>query len=863
MSRFIPVILLIGLLTACRDAPGLMTTRTPDISSPVGQFEQVVITLAVTEGSQSRYQSLMELFAQDHPDIQVHLVSVNEVVSPEDDNAIRAIASSFDVFPYSLNRQGDTQYLLDLRPFLALDPQFDTADFLPGLLPPSSEPLWAVPTSAAYQVTYLNKNAFDAAGLSYPELEWTTDDFLATALALTQRNGDEVSQWGYIPGQLRFAPLLATQLTGALVTSSGLRLADPDVVAAMQWLSNLFTVHGVSPWLDEYRPVNRRTGSGPSSSGLINGGMAAMWHSTHLLFNENDENIGAVPVPRSQNGFAAEPILTGFAVSRGTANPEAVWQLLHFLSRQPPQDVGMFSTPAVPARRSVIVATSYWEQIPANLMTVLQYTAENNATPRITYQTSDLLQEALVAHIDDNIPITVVLGQQPATNDTPAELSETETIAVPEVEPDSATDKTQITFITSYLVDRDRFLIEQFQEENPTIVVRVQQPDDTPGINRLSRLAGSDCFTESAVAFQDEEIRAAILPIGPLLELDGSLQIDDFYSLPRSYFIEDGQLLALPAFTIIRLIEFNRRLFQETGVAEPSLDWTLADFLEVAQQMTWGTDDAKQYGYDELSDFLISSGIASFDVQYVDYSPGIPTFNYAATAEMITWYADLVRLGVQPPSANNSGADFSRFEVLLRQEKLAMWPGVFSDIVIAFRENMPLGLDIGIAPFPVGPSGSRGDLANEVVGYYIMANSPHRQACWEWIKFLSRHPQTTATKFSMPALIQTAESAEYIASVGEEIAIAAHAYMESSNPRPNMENISWFYPGHDWLREAYHQVASGEANVDTALANADAKFSQYRQCIINQEAFDNYYEQLECIGTVDPVLRNRYMRPGG
>jgi ABC-type glycerol-3-phosphate transport system substrate-binding protein len=82
--------------------------------------------------------------------------------------------------------------------------------------------------------------------------------------------------------------------------------------------------------------------------------MAAMWHTTHSLFDENDEHVGVTAVPHGPHGLAAEPIIYGFAASRGTAHPEAAWQLLHFLSRQPPQEA--WADLSTPARRSVAAA---------------------------------------------------------------------------------------------------------------------------------------------------------------------------------------------------------------------------------------------------------------------------------------------------------------------------------------------------------------------------------------------------------------------------------------------------------------------------------------------------------------------------
>jgi ABC-type glycerol-3-phosphate transport system substrate-binding protein len=164
MCRLIPIILLLAFLTACRDAPG---PEAVDTAPAVTQTEQVTITLAVEGSSLNRYRPLIEAFEEENPHIRVRLVNTGEVADA-DESGIRALATSFDVFPYSPNRQGETQYLLDLRPLLDLDPQFEPADFLPGLLPLTTEPLWAIPTGAAYYLTFYDQSAFDDAGRPLP-----------------------------------------------------------------------------------------------------------------------------------------------------------------------------------------------------------------------------------------------------------------------------------------------------------------------------------------------------------------------------------------------------------------------------------------------------------------------------------------------------------------------------------------------------------------------------------------------------------------------------------------------------------------------------------------------------------------------
>ncbi len=835
----------------------------PEATSPA---ESIRLTLAVTESDRRLYEPLIASFQEEHPHIQVRLAGLGEVANSEDDNAVRAMASSFDVFPYTFNRQEDTQYLLNLRPLLDLDPQFDTADFWPGLLPDAAGPVWAIPTGAAYYLTFYDQSAFDAAGLGYPGLDWTTDDFLAAAIALTEREGGEVTRWGYVPAQLNYSPLLASKLSGPLQTADGLRLGDPDVAAAVQWLSDLFTVHQVSPWLDDYRPADRRTGSDEQTPmGLIYGDQAAMWHSTHLLFDASLENVGITTVPRGEYGLASEPIIYGFAASRGTANPEAAWQLLHFLSRQPPQDT-LFSTNLVPARRSVAAATNYWEQVPIVMRSALQYSAENNVPSRIPFQAANSLQRALAEHIEDNTPVAVALGQLPAQATAPPE-TEAEVIVVPTAPAVEGDDETaRITFTSSFgLIDAHRRLASQFNQENLAIHVTVVERQDTAA-TPLDAVAGSDCFLGGASYLEDATSRAALLSLDPLLSLDGALQPDDFYPALFEAMVVDGQLWGIPASIWAPYIEYNPQIFEEAGIAPPSPDWTMADFLEIAQQLTTGEGESKRYGYADTWPYMYLGFTEAFDVQVVDNSVNPSTFDFAAAAEMVTWYVNLARLyEVQPLIhddtlvGNFRSAEHSAFDALVREGRVAMWHGGGTGGIL-FLEGGSLDFEVGTLALPVGPSGYRGSVSPDA--YHIMADSPHPQACWEWIKFLSTRPEavqpvSSATRTTsirlLPAHIETAESEAFVAQVGEEMAAILQNFIRTAPPESQSEIPDWLSnPGFHLLRDAYYEAVTGQASVTEALDNADFKFSQYRQCLIDRNGFEEYAIRRACIIDVLP-----------
>jgi len=77
----------------------------------------------------------------------------------------------------------------------------DLSDYYPGILAVNEYEgdVYGLPWIAQPVILYYNKALFDAAGVEYPDSDWTWDDFTEKAKALTlDTDGDgEVDQWGF------------------------------------------------------------------------------------------------------------------------------------------------------------------------------------------------------------------------------------------------------------------------------------------------------------------------------------------------------------------------------------------------------------------------------------------------------------------------------------------------------------------------------------------------------------------------------------------------------------------------------------------------------------------------------------------
>ena len=208
-------------------------------------------TSFMVSGSQAEYdayQTLVEAFQADNPDYGVELRFV-----PDDADYRRRLAADFsagtqpDVMLLNYRRIApfaDEGALAPVGPYLANSTAVKEADFYQPAIDAFryKGDLWCIPQNVSSLAVYYNKALFDAAGLAYPADDWTWDDFVAAAKALTvDKDGDGVTDQfgvGIEPILYRLAPFI-WQAGGELVDDPAnptrLALDSPAALQAFQW----------------------------------------------------------------------------------------------------------------------------------------------------------------------------------------------------------------------------------------------------------------------------------------------------------------------------------------------------------------------------------------------------------------------------------------------------------------------------------------------------------------------------------------------------------------------------------------------------------------------------------------------------
>lgn len=227
--------------------------------------------------------------------------------------------------------------------------------------------LWALPDRIQVGTIRYHKALFDAAGVPYLAPDWTTSDFLNTAVALTVGEDEATKQYGFLPNSFEasdlhiFLELQGAQFIDASSDPPAFTLDHPTTVAALRWYIDLSTVYGVKPAF----------ATGPENSmaeferhgALLAAGRAVMWIDFGFGTLEDDAadpDYGIVPLPVGPGGqYGSYQSLSGYFISAETEVQQACWEWITFLTGQPVIVTADSNNSSLPARIEVAESATY------------------------------------------------------------------------------------------------------------------------------------------------------------------------------------------------------------------------------------------------------------------------------------------------------------------------------------------------------------------------------------------------------------------------------------------------------------------------------------------------------------------------
>jgi multiple sugar transport system substrate-binding protein len=340
------------------------------------------------------YLNLVEAFHQEHENIHVEVTHI-----PSQSDYRTRLVTDFaagqppDISLMNYRRFGSfaaQDQLEPLGPYLDRSQLIQAEDFYPNVIEPFKwqSTLMCLPQNISSLVIYYNKDLFDAAGVPYPPNKWKWEDFLATAIALTQdSDGDgRMDQYGVgiEPTLFRLAPFV-WQNGGVIVDNdlspTRLTLTRFPSQEALQWFVDLRLVHGVVPTREE-------EASQDSESRFIAGTTAMYFNSRRGTPSYREIESFAWDIAPLPDGVTSAGILhsDAYCLSKSTANKDAAWTFIEFANSVQGQTIVAASGRTVPSLIPVAESEAFLDptQSPANSRVFLDSIPVLRAVPIIS-----------------------------------------------------------------------------------------------------------------------------------------------------------------------------------------------------------------------------------------------------------------------------------------------------------------------------------------------------------------------------------------------------------------------------------------------------------------------------------------------
>ena len=313
------------------------------------------------------YEALVAAFEAARPEIGVDLIHV-----PSQGDYRERLGNDFaagtpaDVVLINYRRYApfaQAGALEPLGPYLDRSSVTHDADFYPETTTPFRwrGQLMCIPQNLSSLVVYYNKDLFAAAGLEDPAADWTWDDFLSTAKALTvDTDGDSVTDQHGLGTEVsifRIAPFIwqnAGELVDNLRKPGRLAIDSPEAREAIQFFVDLQVRHHVVPNAAEEE-------SEDSESRFMNGRTAMFLNSrrgvpTYREITAFDWDVAPLPQGRQPAGILHSD---AFCMPAAADEKDSIWALIEFANSVEGQTILATSGRTVPSLRSVAESEAF------------------------------------------------------------------------------------------------------------------------------------------------------------------------------------------------------------------------------------------------------------------------------------------------------------------------------------------------------------------------------------------------------------------------------------------------------------------------------------------------------------------------
>ncbi|MCA9255803.1 MAG: sugar ABC transporter substrate-binding protein [Phycisphaerales bacterium] len=383
---------------------------------------------SVDAGFLLQERSLREEFERRHPGVRIKIENIPGegqyvpkllmmFVAKRAPDVLQLDASYASVFI-------DNDLLLNMTPIIESDAAFDLDRYFRNVVDVArrGDALYAIPLDFTPLVLFYNKRLFDAAGIPYPEQDWTCDEFLKVARALTIDHPEGASKKQY---GLYFRNLMS--LWVPWVWANGGSVLSPDgrhaegyfnseaSVSAIRFLTDMITRSHVAPSDSE---------AAAAGVDLFQVGRAAMNVAGHWMiidYRTANVDFGVTMLPSNTGRPRTVIYESGLAINRETQQQALAWEYVKFMTSAEVQKIRVSSCLAISAQKDVAEYYASDEQEQTFLKAV-EYASGPRGARVEPYAVIEDLGREVVENIVNGMPVRAAINQ--ATQWMERELSQ-------------------------------------------------------------------------------------------------------------------------------------------------------------------------------------------------------------------------------------------------------------------------------------------------------------------------------------------------------------------------------------------------------------------------------------------------------
>lgn len=283
--------------------------------------------------------------------------------------------------------------------------------------------------------------------------------------------------------------------------------------------------------------------------------------------------------------------------------------------------------------------------------------------------------------------------------------------------------------------------ISGWQEANPDIKIIFEHTPytgyDSKILTRVAGGAAPDIIATEVDYFVTFASKGVLENLTPYAEKDAEFSTDQFFPTIIDRFSVGDKLYAIPRDVApFACVFYNKKLFDEAGLAYPTDDWTWDDMLRMARALTKKDESGRttQYGFYGWAwqNFVYGNGGGLVD----DVKrPTKSRLDSQETIDGLQFYADLVNLYKVMPAPVALANLGMGIDLMFASGRLGMFLSGIWETPGLRRYDF----EWDVAQFPKSPNGTRGT-GSGGSGYAILKSSKNKEAAWEVIKALTGAP---------------------------------------------------------------------------------------------------------------------------